>query len=368
MKNIKTAPFFLPRDWFLCLWLPVIGIIGAAIEILFFRNLLEGLEPSKLRFVYNLVFLNATHLIFPFVLLSTVPEFRQLLASKMRGKHSTRNRLILFSILSLILLMLVIEKGWIFSFAQKNTKSIFFWVWILLPTIHGLRQSGGLGILYSRAIYTNVSTEDQRELTKFTQKERKILLFLYISTLVALVVQGIQELEFHIPSLLIPILFTIPAVCAFCLFFEVKKARAFDGTDKLQFSARMLFWPMAGYSWVAKLMIGIVHGHEYIALIHKMMFRSHPNVYCRLLRVASAYLAFILFYNIIELMSANTGEQVEKFLSFYPPLLLITLLIPILSISHYLVDGLIYRSGDDDVSKNILPLIQGPIKQSDPRF
>ncbi len=362
MNRVGAAPFFLRNDWLVCLWLPVVGIFGAIVEILFFGQVFESLDPSRLRFIYNLVFLNATHLIFPFVLLATVPEFRQLFFCKLKGKSGVGNLLIVLSTFLVISLMLVVQKGWIFTFAKHNTESIFFWIWILLPTIHGLRQSGGLGILYSKAIYNEAATQEKESLANFQKNERSILFFLYTTTLLALVVQGAQGQGIHLHGLLIPLLFCFPAGCAFYLFFKIQKVEALAKTDKLLFSLRMLFWPMAGYSWVAKLFIGIIHGHEYIALIQKMMSRSHASVYGRLLRFASFFLFLLFLYNGIELFTAYQGDNVDSFFSMYPPLLTLTLLVPILSLSHYLVDGVLYRIRDQDVKNNILPLIQGLIK------
>lgn len=350
--------FFSPRDEKITLWIPIFGLLIAFFQLAFFADALDSANKDLVRFFVNVFLLNGTHLGFPFVMLIAFPKGRELVRMKVKRLGAAK-----LSILIGLLVLSVCAGAFFEVYPEKNhsfTREgvIFFmaWVWIIVPTFHGMRQSGGISLLMNRTLKAQLGENDRKALLKFEGRERKLFLGVYAGVVLGLIVSGSEYFSPPVEKALSIFCFSLSAVSAMVLLILIRRERIFRQTNKFAFSIRMLFWPLGLLSTLATWLLPLMHGQEYFALFNKAVREEEDQkVRLRAIRWLLYFVFALAFLSSLKLYLdyfVNGDKSMDTILT-YPYTSYFLLLIPIFSLLHYITDSVIYRMSDTDVRETM---------------
>jgi len=329
----------------LVLYLPFVSLAAVLAEITY--KVATGLNPfsflaSNINDLFvNLILLNSLHLVFPFLILLLLPNGREFVRYKsVRWReHWLLGLAALFTVLLLFLVSLQSTKSMsLLEPLKPLIAGSMVWVWYLIPTFHGMRQSAGISQLMA------VPEEDPK-FQRAKKRERILLRFYYAGVMGLFAGQKWAGTPYQ------PILWVISAVTlgfAVAIILNTRKTSATGYRDKFIFSFRFLLWPLQPYSLIVLWSVVFNHGLEYLALIQHML--KTPGVESRTKRmflaatlIGMGLISFYVIFNFIEPLWVSETWLVAVFFALYP----------FLTLLHYAIDGVAYRMSDPDVQKSM---------------
>lgn len=332
------------------LYLPFLSLAAVISEIVYKivtgTNPFSSLDVNLNDLFINILLLNSLHLVFPFMILLLLPN----------GREFVRTKAALWSKNKIVGLSVVLVVGLLFLVSLHSTKSLDFlgplkpliagsmiWVWYLVPTFHGMRQSAGVSqLLASPDIGEDLKYHQARKL------ERKLLRFYYGGVISAFVFQKWWAATY--PPL-IWIMSAISMSLAVAIIYNSRNTSATGYTDKFIFSFRFLLWPLQPYSQIVLWSVIFNHGIEYIALIQHMLRQSIDGKSARKMFIAATLfgMALISFYNVFNYIHPQYPNWAVESWAFS----IFLALYPFLTLLHYAIDGIAYRMSDPDVQKTM---------------
>ncbi len=350
-QPFKLSPYFEFKGGFRwILFLPIISLVAVIAEISF--KTIVGKDPffdidqNFNKFVINVFLLNSLHLIFPFMVLLLLPPGRELFLKK-KTQWIQRwwiGASAVAIVVSLFIVSLQSIKNLEFiSPIKPFLTEAMIWVWYLVPTFHGMRQSAGVSQLLNDP--SRAQNIDQQ---KAKLKERRLLVFYYFAVIGAFVTQRIVSAS---ASQWIWFMSSVALALAVAIIFNSRKLCVAGNNDKFIFSFRFLLWPLQPFSQIVFWSVVFNHGIEYVALIAHMLNVTTQKISRRLYLASPIVLGMMMisFYNFFDLFYQEYPAWVDEswmfciFLAVYP----------FLTLLHYVVDAVLYRMSDPDVQSTM---------------
>ena len=350
--------FFSPVDEKITLWIPIIGLSLAVIQLVFFVDTLNSWNKDLVRLFVNVILLNGTHLGFPFVMLLAFPKGRELMRRKVKSVG-------LFKLTGIVSLVVggIAFAAYFEAYYRGSNSSLrenfligMAWIWIIIPTFHGMRQSGGISLLMNRSLKSQLSEDQRLSLSRFEKTERRLFLGVYVGVVLGLITIGSEFFEPRIEKTASVLFFLGASLSAMRLLYLIRKEPIFRDTNKFIYSIRMLFWPLGLLSTLATWLLPLMHGQEYLALFNKAVKEEEDRIvrtravkYLLITVLALASLSAWRFY----LDYFSKGETGMDPLVTHPYASFFLLLIPLVTLLHYLTDSVMYRMADPDVRETM---------------
>lgn len=247
------------------------------------------------------------------------------------------------------------------------TGFIFLWITFFGQIFHALRQSGGVGLLINRSLAEHLSDEQRQNLSYFGVVERRLLSVVYAGTLGGLALRHFGQ-SWNLPYK--PIMYLCSAsafVAAFYLLYLIQRSQLFTRTNKFAYSLRFVLWPFSLYSTVAVWFVILMHSTEYLALFRRIV-RTQSAARSAAMTI-SVFLAAALVVGISKalgpldqlegLVTGTSFLTIRENLRDNLAATLFLTLYPMLTMGHFVVDGLIYRMHTPSVRENIGPAVTG---------
>lgn len=330
------------------LWLPVLFLLGAGVEIFSNFRFLGNLSALQSSILANIILLNITHNAFTYMLLTSSDTMKEWVNNQGGALLFWKRQaweLGLFSLFFLVLLSL------------SNDHREFFVIFTLInfgfAAHHALSQSFGLSLLYNRQMERTpklvIAEKDERFLFKtflYGNIIMGILFFLYIFQILT------------VPSQLVkPLLWLGAAVL--CLFWgamvlhTAKNYRALFAT-KGNFLWRYLLWPLTFFSPIAVFATTVIHGFEYLFVTEKML----RNDCAKKSRIGWLILLVVITFGFLRLETHAALRNREE-MPFW--MLVLTSISVAISFAHYKLDRHIFqmrhKENREAAGKLLFPLI-----------
>lgn len=331
---------------------PIIIIFFGTIESFLGNDIWSSNGKVYWRFFANVIMLNSLHVAMTFIFMAMLPDFRSWYSQEY---YSSRVSPILqwFLFFVFIFIMQLLER------TEDFSPSVYIKIVLLSYAIfHTSRQNLGLSILINRK-RLKVSSE---KIVKLENFERKLVWIVVVCTIFPVATSSIPWLSFGIETAmirggcaLIMCVSVLHLVCSTALVLRKKSA------TKVIFLMRYLIYPLSLYSFLGIVGVGIMHGVEYLFVVHHLMSRaSKKNFIIDFATYSSVFLFVIVFW--LSLMGTRSGIAQffisEELLGFiygkYSSVLLGSIVF-----LHYHIDGKIFKFSQPGVRKNILPLFEG---------
>jgi hypothetical protein len=351
--------FFLPREEEVILWIPIVGIAVALVQWIWFPHAMEGMNPALTRFIVNVFLLNGIHLGFPFIMLAAIPEGRALVRKKIVSLGTSTFFFVCGTIVATLLVIVFLDfRVMPLPSPIDQIVSIgMLWTWALIPTFHGMRQSGGLSLMMNRTLKAGFNTDiEKQRFLRFEKRERICLNGVYLGVLGGLAVLTLDE---HSSGVMLAIFSLFAIFSAFALLFLIHREPSFKNTGKLMFAVRMVFWPCGLYSTLATWLLPVMHGEEYLGFFNRVVGEKAKAVRRRALVWLLSSVVVILLSCFLNLYVDVLHISKTDIFEWQPLALILFAFQPFLTLMHYLTDGLIYKMGDKDVRSTMGQMLTG---------
>lgn len=332
------------------LYLPFLSLIAVASEILYKigtgKDPFSSIDASINQLFINILLLNSLHLVFPFMILLLLPNGREFVRRK--GITWSKNWIfgLAAALVVTIILIVSIESKRSLGFLEPIKPFIaesMIWVWFLVPTFHGMRQSAGVSQLIGSPNF-----KENEKYIRARKRERKLLRFYYLGVMSTFISQKWWATT---QPQVIWLMSAVSMALAIAIIYNAKKTSAAGFEDKYIFSYRFLLWPLQPYSQIVLWSVIFNHGIEYIALIQHMLKSSTSKKSTKRTFITAIALGmvFISLYNVFEYIYPEYPSWVINSWGFS----IVLALYPFFTLLHYAIDGVAYRMSDPDVQQSI---------------
>jgi hypothetical protein len=333
----------------LVLYIPFIAILAVIAEIVFKiatgANPFSFLDANLNELFINIFLLNSLHLVFPFMILILLPQGRDFI--RIKRVRWSQNWMIGLSVVFFISVLFLVSLQSIKHLNFLEPFKVFIggsmvWVWYLVPTFHGMRQSAGISQLLGSSRF------DENPKYIYAKKiDRKLLRFYYCGVMGTFIWQKWGVAYPHI----LWIMSAMTLLLGIAIIYNSKIISTLDQSDKYIFSYRFLLWPLQPFSQIVIWSVIFNHGIEYIVLIQHMLKGTSEKVRSKKMFVASIFLgmSLISFYNIFHYVYGENPSWVAESWIFS----IFMALYPFLTLLHYAIDSVVYRMSDPDVQNSM---------------
>lgn len=306
-------------------------------ELTVARTYIES-QKQLTEFIIRIVFLGHVHVFFtPIMLLSTRSGWGWI--------KEDENKHFLWKSIGLLIALTL------FSYACLSLKNKYITMaYIVFITgaafYHNMLQSMGLSFIYRR---------QEPDLKQWdTRLDKRMFV---VMTLLVVIYFGTLSVDYKAASQIRPYLFTLSfALCLIYIFRPVIKQKRFSWA--FFYDIRILLYPISFYYYWGYIFWIAAHGLEYAFITRKYMANEKKNsgLFQDILFICIILTIIIASWRLLSLKV--TSSAIEKYIKSPD---LIPWLISInttLTLYHYWVDGIIYRSDRESNRKWILPQIK----------
>lgn len=353
----KKIRFFPSQIHAITLALPCVALLVTIAYISFLGTGDFGYDAISANFILNVLTMNGLHLGFPLVLLSVLPAGREFIKNKIsyygRYKFFIFWGFTFFGLYGLSIVSLMEQN----SISQKISSQILTWAFLVFPNIHGIRQSSGISLLFTRSCTENLTPSQMVRIAKVTSLERNLTAGICGCIILAWVANSFQNFN---PEFSSGIGLVKQSAAALALLFGIMQTYfiwrepLFKNSGKALFTFRFWLSPFALYCQLTIWLLSAIHTQEYLALLSKISTTSEgAKVRVRLILGLILSIAILLPIFSIEFFFhiQGYGAALSKNNVLWNSILLA--LIPTITLLHYFVDGIIYRMRDPDVRSTL---------------
>ncbi len=337
---IDKKLYFSRGDEHWIVLVPLLGIAMLAIEPLLSMHINFDRFGKFEDFFINIFLFNSLHLICPFLVLGYWPSGRAYVRRKL-----TRPKFLLATALVMIVVAIAavatvndrLFEGSVYGAIFTGT---LLWVWILLPTYHGAKQSWGLSIMISKSAEKDADPVSKARLKDFVAREKNFMR-LHTASVVLSTILARSEI---LGDAWVGSICALSLALSFHYSYLCWKEEAFQPTNKFLFSLRFILWSLAAYSILAMMFVITSHALEYVAMMRKSSAgQDLPALAVR--NVVIVFVAVILLYEFTRL-AFKMG--VDNSFVYHPLMFVVWAFYPFFTLMHYITDSVIYRSSDPD--------------------
>ena len=314
-RTAKT--YFSPKDeWFLNV-LITSGFICLIYEVLT-KSSINLIPDTHNQLITNIFLLNGVHLLGPFLFLGLFSSGQRFLKEKLKTKKQMA--ILVASVLGILALSLLSESN-----LNYEWKGLFFKIfWLTVPMIHAVRQAWGISMLMTKSTSLENKTERAISFERFAMNIYS-LLFIFV-----MIPKGFPAL-LPIQPFFVGGTFLLTLV----LIIYFYRNKYFRDSCKLFFMLRLLLWPFFPLSSVVAAILSFSHGYEYIALLKRSYKVDLPRIRLGLF-VVIFFWAYVVGVEFFRFSFKEHNHWTYIVMGSYT----------FITISHYLLDGMLYRFKD----------------------
>lgn len=375
MNKVAPKPqvhIFTQRIELYFLGLFLLGLVTTGFESIFFKTFNLGSIKLIMRLVSDVVFLGTIHAIISYSLLLFIPEVREWVVLRTKGRpHLYWLENFFFVLLICVGILLAITAG-----AAGLGKQIFSWMLIvyflfdIFGTRHHIMQFQGLSLLYNQQlrISYNLTLEQQQRSRKLEHWEKWAFQGLVFSACISQFGAFAVFLQ-HINIPYYPILFSgITMSLFFCLlilgisFLMPYSQNSYKGL----FLLRILFLPFRSISFSANVFLRCFHGAEFLLLMGNVLDNTRASH-----KIKRHFVIFsifgVMFAGICTLAKRDLlGNYFYSRPSDHPIFVILVTLNTVFNFIHYLMDAQMFKFKNIENRKTIGPLL--PYKKAPDTF
>ena len=227
--------YFKYEDELILHGLILLAVLGLSLEV-FLQIDITPVEERYWRMFRNVVLLNSSHLVLPFVFLLFYEPGRQFLSSKARQRSYLN--FIGLSIALLLTVSFFTNFTWILPAHLDLYRDFLTRIfWLTVPFVHSVRQSWGISILMTR------SSLQTPQVRSFSRQELTMMNLYSVGFAILFLCNGFPQMRAyqHWPAAL------CVGLAGFAMW-SASKISSFHHTTKLLFMSRLLLWPLLPFS------------------------------------------------------------------------------------------------------------------------
>ncbi len=338
---------FDPKTYKTNLYFPVICIFFCFFEFFIFLNL-TPLNYVGLQFVMDIVFLNAIHILFTFIYIFSLKEFRLFISEyKLKLKRDLYKEWI-FAFLLLFIFFWFFFEGYPLS-QEFNVFHLLNMVTFAWAALHAISQSVGLS---SVSLLERCRHFEKSELSRPLKYNSLILPIVFAGYLVMYLFCFLLKITLTYNLKIIFSALLILYIFFHFIFIYRKLSRNF--VLDFVFGLRYILYIMSFYSVAANFGRAVVHGHESYMIYKKLV----PNTYFSLKKVFNfkPIVVFFLIFGLISIfLNARSGVLGFFTEGQHPRNLAYQFLFSFfyaLTYLHFFIESQIYKFSDPLVNKN----------------
>lgn len=335
-----------PFERSLGIFILLMGMVAVATVLLTLAAATEGSvywrgQSLPGTYIAKNIFLNSTHVLFTYLLLSFNSEFR----SVVKASFLKRRAWVFLAIVAVPAFALI-------GLAQSSgmaKEPILRWLvrgGSVLVYAHSSRQVFGLSLLFSRPV------SDARQL----KKERLFFnIFIFSQAVIMMLLDYKNPTALAFEPVLVLALFGLAVVIVLPVFRVHRQSG--ESLHRPIFLLRLLSYPFVHSSWLVIDAVLSCHGVEYLGITHRIFTRGKSNspfiqwpLVLGILVISWTILHLPYFVPEAAVFFKMSMGQ-EKYAYFLAGLYTIVMM-------HYYLDGCIFRMSDPIVNKNINALFK----------
>jgi hypothetical protein len=273
--KVSRIRIFSSRDEFLNLSWPIVLLLFIALEMIFFKGMIE---QKWLLAVGGILFLDSGHAALSFLLLRQSPDVKNWLNERDQGKW------LKLEIELLLIFAFLFVVYWLYWSSLSHSMPAWYFqlmilMFMLIPTHHQVSQIHGLSSTYNSLIRATIELSP-KELSEMRRREvlekRAILTLLATYLLPAALEQKILPLPVS-DSVLQIIYYSLYALTTglflFIMWNSYRSPKS-QKSNKTIYLGRLVLLPLAPLSVIALSSSFLFHGFEYLCVYRKLATAS----------------------------------------------------------------------------------------------